>query len=322
MESPDANKRGEVIIPTPAWFIALRVFQIVLSLVAVALTGWWIHGLYYDELGFVIACGIFTWVIAIYALLAEKVRSCRGAYNTWAILTLDGLMIVFWLAAMAATANRRSQFTIPVNASCVSDGSTINSGHCTVWKRAAGVASKGALDILSGIAGICALVMLLFVPTFAYVCHYFRLSFAGASASDPEKASAGVNYGGVGVPGATELQTGIQPQTYAVNQPQQLGHQQSNQQWTQQTAFPPHTNQPQYQHGQVNDLYASQSTGYSGATGTYPQPTSQPEQSYNPHIAPAPTQPYSPQGTPAPYNMQGTPTPGQLFQPPYQPNTH
>ncbi|KAI1803044.1 hypothetical protein F4811DRAFT_562730 [Daldinia bambusicola] len=308
MESSNAIKRGEVVIPTPTWFIAFRVLQIILSLVAVALTGWWIHGLYYDELGFVIVCGIFTWVIAVYALLAEKVSSCRRAYNTWAVLTLDGLMIIFWLAAMAATANRRSQFTIPVNASCVSDGSTINSGHCTVWKRA-GVATQGALAILSGIAGISALVMLLFVPTFAYVCHYFRLSFAAASASDPEKASPVA--ASVGVPGATELQAGVKQQEYVVNQPQQPVYQQPSQQWTQQTVYPPQPSQPQYQQGQVNDPYASHDPGY-GATGAYPQQTSQPEQPYN--------QPYSPQGTPAPYNMQGTPAPGQQFQPPYQSN--
>ncbi|KAI8962828.1 hypothetical protein F5Y11DRAFT_178773 [Daldinia sp. FL1419] len=233
MEAANANKRGEAIIPTPAWFIALRVFQIILALVAVALTGWWIHGLYYDELGFVIVCGIFTWIISVYALLSEKVVSCRRAYNTWAILTLDGMMIIFWLGAMGATANRRSKFTVPVNASCVSDGSTINSGHCTVWKRA-GVASQEALSVLSGIAGVCALVMLLFVPTFAYVCHYFRLSFAGASANDPEKNSTSgpistVNYTGIAsVPGATELQSGVSHQNYAATQ---------SQPWTQQATY-------------------------------------------------------------------------------------
>ncbi|KAI0115423.1 hypothetical protein F4814DRAFT_321966 [Daldinia grandis] len=313
MEAASPNKRGEVIIPTPAWFIALRVFQIVLALVAVALTGWWIHGLYYDELGFVIVCGIFTWIIAVYALLAEKVSSCRRAYNTWAILTLDGLMIIFWLAAMGATANRRSKFTVPVNASCVSDGSTINSGHCAVWKRA-GVATEGALGILSGIAGVCALVMLLFVPTFAYLCHYFRLSFVGTSTDDPEKASAagtttGIDHAGVGFPGATELQTGIPSQNYTANQSQPLLHQQPNHQWTQQTTYPPQTSQPQYQQGQAYDPYASQNTGYTGTIGVYPQQTGQP------------AQPYSPQGTPLPYNVQGTPTPGQSYQVPYQSDT-
>ncbi|KAL7626453.1 hypothetical protein AAE478_003225 [Parahypoxylon ruwenzoriense] len=310
MEVADANKRGEIIISTPKWFIALRVFQIVIALIIVALTGWWIHGLYYDELGFVIVCGVFTWIIAIYALLAEKVLSCRRAYNTWAILALDLLMIIFWLAAMGATANRRGQFTVPVTATCVSDGSAINSGHCTVWKRA-GVASLGALDILSSIAGLSALVMLLFVATFAYVCHYFRLSFVGYSINDPEKitATVGVTQGGVaGVPDATELQAGITPQNVATQQPQPFLHQQPDQQWAQQTAYAQQpVGGPQFQQGTVHDPYTQQNTGYTGPAGVYP--TQQVGSPYDPHSIPAPNQPYSPQGSPAP---------GQPYQPPLQ----
>ncbi|KAI1759302.1 hypothetical protein GGR53DRAFT_523974 [Hypoxylon sp. FL1150] len=278
----DPYKRGETIIPTPSWFIAIRVFQIVLALVVVAMTGWWIHGLYYDELGFVIICGLFTWIIAIYALLAERVASCRRAYNTWAVLALDLLMIVFWLAAMAATANLRSKFTVPVTASCVSDGSAVNSGHCVLEKREVGVATKGALSVLSGIAGISALIMLLFVATFAYVCHYFRLSLAGHATNDPEKTGA--------VPGpaaATELQGGMAPQNYAAHQ--QAGYPQQE-----------HAGQPpQFQQGPVYDPYAPQNTGYDA--GGHPQQ----------HGVPAQGHPCSPQGTLAP---------GQPYQPPHQPN--
>ncbi|KAI1448522.1 hypothetical protein F5Y02DRAFT_310728 [Annulohypoxylon stygium] len=301
-EAARANKKGETLIPTPSWFIALRVFQIVFSIIAVGMTGWWIHGLYYDELGFVIVCGIFTWVIAVYALLAEKAISCRRAYNTWAILSLDAMMIIFWLAAMAAVANRRSQFTVSVTASCYSDGSTINSGHCTVYKRA-GVATQAALGVLSGIAGVSALVMLLFVVTFAYVCHFFRLSFAAYSTHDPEKAAAATAAatsvkpsGAPGIPGATELQGGMPMQ-----QSQPLLHQQSgNQQWVQQTGYPQQpVGQPQYQQGQVYDPYAPQNTAYAGAAGVYPQGVGSVD----------PAQPYSPQGTPAP---------GQPCQAPHQ----
>ncbi|OTB07267.1 hypothetical protein M426DRAFT_36394, partial [Hypoxylon sp. CI-4A] len=267
-----ANKRGETVIPTPAWFIALRVLQIVFALVNVALTGWWIHGLYYDELGFVIVCGLFTWVIAVYAILAEKVISCRRAYNTWAILALDGLMIVFWLAAMAATANRRSRFSVSVSATCTSDGSTINSGECIVYKRdQVGVATEGALGILSGIAGISALIMILFVVTFAYVCHYFRLSFAAHATNDPEKAAASATA--AGVPGATELQSGMPPQNV-------------NTQWNQQPVYP---QQPVAHQGQIYDPYAAQNAGYTGAQGVYPQQVHQP---YSPQGTPAPGQPY------------------------------
>ncbi|KAI1375816.1 hypothetical protein F4677DRAFT_101657 [Hypoxylon crocopeplum] len=316
MEAANTSKRGETIIPTPKWFIALRVLQIVFSVIIVGMTGWWIHGLYYDELGFVIVCGLFTWIIAVYALLTERVPSCRRAYNTWAVLALDLLMIIFWLAAMAASANRRSKFIVLVTASCVSDGSTINSGHCTVWKRA-GVATEGALGILSAIAGLSALVMLLFVATFAYVCHFFRLSLFGSSSNDPEKApaapaAAGVNHGGVaGAPGATELQGGMPPQNLAAQQSQPLLHQQPGQQWAQQTGYPQQpAGAPQFQQGPVYDPYAPQSTAYNGAAGVYP--SQQAGQPYSPQGTPAPGQPYSPQGTPAP---------GQPYQTPYQPPT-
>ncbi|KAI1410079.1 hypothetical protein F5Y13DRAFT_76728 [Hypoxylon sp. FL1857] len=263
-EAASANKRGETLIPTPTWFIALRVLQIVFALVNVALTGWWIHSLYYDELGFVIVCGLFTWVIAAYALLTEKVVSCRRSYNTWAILSLDALMIIFWLAAMAATANQRSAFNVAASASCVSDGSTINSGHCSVYTKR-DFASYAALGILSGIAGISAIIMLLFVATFAYVCHYFRLSFAAYSTNDPEKATAGgLNHGGVA--NGTELQ-GV-----AGQQPQSHLNEQGNQQWTPQTGYPQQAvGQPQYQQGQTYGPYASQNSPYTGTAGVYPQ---------------------------------------------------
>ncbi|KAI6087394.1 hypothetical protein F4821DRAFT_107493 [Hypoxylon rubiginosum] len=299
------NKRGEVIIPTPSWFIAIRVFQIVLALVVVAMTGWWIHGLYYDELGFVIVCGLFTWIIAIYALLAERVVSCRRAYNTWAILALDLLMIIFWLAAMAATANRRSKFTVPVSADCVSDGSTVNSGHCIIEKRVVGVATNGALGVLSGIAGVSALIMLLFIPTFAYVCHYFRLSLAGHSTNDPEKP--GVVPGPAG---ATELQGGMAPQTYQQSQPfpnQQTGYSQQP------------VGQQQFQQGPVYDPYAPQNTGYDQTAGYNAGAAG----AYEPQHVPANEQQYTAQGAPAqghPYSPQGTPAPGQPYQPPYQPH--
>ncbi|KAI0882076.1 uncharacterized protein GGS22DRAFT_54279 [Annulohypoxylon maeteangense] len=303
-EAANEIRQGKTLIPTPPGFIALRVLQIVFGVIAVGMSGWWIHGLYYDELGFVIVCGLFTWIIAIYALLTERVISCRRAYNTWAVLSLDGLMIIFWLAAMAGTANRRSKFTVSVTASCYSDGSAINSGHCTILKRA-GVANDAALGILSGIAGVSALTMLLFVATFAYVCHYFRLAFSANSPNDPEKTAAATTAaempqgGAPGVPNATELQGGMPPQNFAAQQSQPLLHQQqAGQQWVQQQQGYPQqpVGQPQYQQGQAYDPYAPQTTAY---TGAYPQqvPT------------PVSAQTYSPQGTPAP---------GQPYQAPYQ----
>ena len=72
------------------------------------------------------------------------------------------MMIIFWLSAMGAVAADRTSYKYNVNASCSHDGSLISGGKCVISKRA-GVASYAALDLLSGIAGLCALEMILFV---------------------------------------------------------------------------------------------------------------------------------------------------------------
>lgn len=72
-------------------------------------------------------------------------------------------MILFWLSAMGAVAAARGNFKYDVVASCVSDGSSVNSGHCTISKRV-NVASYAALDVMSGVAGISAIIMYVLNP--------------------------------------------------------------------------------------------------------------------------------------------------------------
>ena len=83
--------------------------------------------------------------------------SARGAYNIWAVLSLDLTMVIFWLASLGANAELRTQFTVPVNIQeCFDEGSAISSKHCTVYKRAA-VASPTGLALIGAIAGVGAL---------------------------------------------------------------------------------------------------------------------------------------------------------------------
>jgi hypothetical protein len=58
----ESVKKGQTLIPTPKWFIGLRVAQIVVSLLIVALAGAFIHGAYADSLGVAIAsvCNTYT----------------------------------------------------------------------------------------------------------------------------------------------------------------------------------------------------------------------------------------------------------------------
>ncbi|KAI1304366.1 hypothetical protein F5Y03DRAFT_395577 [Xylaria venustula] len=273
----ESVKKGEVVISTPRWFIGLRIAQIVISLVILALAAFFIHGYYADALGIAIASSILTWIIALYAILTEHSAGCRSGYNTWAVLSLDFFMIILWLASLGANAAFRSTFVVPVDADCYSDGSAINSGHCDIYKRGA-VATPTGLAVLSSVAGVSAVPLILFVITFAYVAHFFRLEWAKHS-GDIEKAS-----GGAAFPPAQADQS----QAF-INQQQQ-----SQPQWAQQQQQPATyaTQAPAY-----DPYIAQQNTGYTGAQGVYNQAAA-----HEVH-----GNPYSPQGTPAP---------GQPYYPP------
>ena len=219
------------------------------------------------------------------------------------MLALDGLMIIFWLAAMGALAAYRGRFTVNVSVSgCTSDGSAINSNTCVINKRA-GVAGYGILKALSANAGICAINMLLFVATFAYVAHFFRLAYvASKPAVDPEKpaavagmaAAAAPAAGGPGVdPTQSNPLLGQHQLQQYPGQPQPQMYQQQQQQQQQQPAGYPQQ-APQYAQNQPYDPYVQQNTAYAGAGGAYDQTQQQ-------HQQQPPQQPmYSPQGTPAP----------------------
>ena len=219
-------------------------------------------------------------------------------------------MSIFWLAAMGAVAAYRGRFTIDVQVTdCYNDGSLVNSGHCTIVKRAGGVAGKGILSALSGSAGVAAIIMLLFVASFAYVCHFFRLAHAANKTNDPEKPSpAGTTAAGIS-PGMDPAQSnpllGIQqPQQTYPGQPNQPQQPAAYPQQYPQAQEMPGSQQPQHQQPYDPYIQQQQNTAYTGASGVYMSPDqsqSQQQQQYQQPQYQQPQQPiYSPVGTPAP----------------------
>jgi hypothetical protein len=96
-------------------------------------------------------------------LVTEKVASAQKAYNIWAVLALDGLLCLFWLACLGSNAALRASFKTPVQIeSCFDDGSAISSTSCTISARSlekrAAVAGQVGLALLSAIPAISALV--------------------------------------------------------------------------------------------------------------------------------------------------------------------
>lgn len=74
-----------------------------------------------------------------------------------AVLVLDALLVVLWLATFAAVAERRSRFVFDVTVDgCYNNGGLVNSKSC-FFKRAVVLFKRGG-NMMAGAAGIGALV--------------------------------------------------------------------------------------------------------------------------------------------------------------------
>ncbi|KAL2675623.1 hypothetical protein Neosp_011813 [[Neocosmospora] mangrovei] len=180
MEQPTEKPQGDHVLQTPLWIMIIRGFQFLISLIIVGLCGRMIHDAYLDEEGFSLAVSVLTWLAVAYVVFTEKIPSLRGAYHILAVLIVDGLLIILWLAAWAATASRRSKYVVPVTVGdCYDDGSVVNSKSCdVVFKRAIHtkrdvILTKIGLAMLSSIAGLGALVWVLFIATFVWTLLMF-----------------------------------------------------------------------------------------------------------------------------------------------------
>ncbi|KAF5025640.1 hypothetical protein F66182_2246 [Fusarium sp. NRRL 66182] len=171
-EKPETNH----VLRTPLWIVIVRGFQFLVALIILGLCARIINDAFIDELGFSLAVALITWIVVIYTVVTEKVPGLHSAYHILAVLVLDALLIILWLAAWAAAAARRAKFVVPVNVSdCVDDGSLVNSKTCTIFKRDSGnvILFRTGLAMFSAIAGLGALVWLLFIATFAWTLIMF-----------------------------------------------------------------------------------------------------------------------------------------------------
>jgi hypothetical protein len=273
---------------------------------------------------------VFTWIVVGYQLISEKVTSARAGYQIWAVLALDFLMALFWLASLGANAQLRASFTTPVNIeSCYNDGSTISSNHCTVSsakvKRAA-VADALGLALMSAVAGVSALEWyvpvsggrceevaisrteyanpsflprLLFVATLIFHGHTFRLWHQENKKPSADNATVEMKLQGTPMLAAQTTGQPAHPQ-YTDQQQYQSQmyppHELHQQQQQQAPAYPPQQ-QPQQQ------AYSSpQATPVPGQP-YYPPQQQQPPQQQPPQQQPPQQQPpqQQQQQQPAPY---------------------
>ncbi|PTB68721.1 G-protein coupled receptor protein, partial [Trichoderma citrinoviride] len=170
MQQPEG--KPDHILVTPIWVFVVRIFQILISLVILALAARLMHDAYLDEEGLALAIAIITWLVVLYAILSERVSTLHQIYHVVAVIVLDGVMMILWLATFAAVAARRAKFVFNVTVDgCFDDGSLFNSKTC--FKKRDVILFKSGGDMLAAIAGLGALVWLLFIASFAWTLHSF-----------------------------------------------------------------------------------------------------------------------------------------------------
>jgi len=111
--------------------------------------------------GITIFTSLATAIIVLYAELSARLASWHAVHNHWAVLALDALAVVFWLASMAALAAKRAGFIYDTTITgCVNYG---YGGICYMRRDAdlarRAVATIPYLNMMSGAAGLAAIEM-------------------------------------------------------------------------------------------------------------------------------------------------------------------
>ncbi|KAM0297266.1 hypothetical protein ACHAPM_009799 [Fusarium culmorum] len=312
------------ILQTPLWIVIIRGFQFLFSLIIVGLCGWMIHDAGLPENSLCIAIAVLSWIVILYSLLSEKLPALRSLYHIIAVLCLDALMLVLWLAAWAATASRRAKYVVPVTVgNCYSDGSLIDSKNCSVFYKRDGenvILFKTGLAILAAIAGLGALVWVLFIVTFVWsLVMFLRGRKQGRFAVD--LSSSTNNYQ---MEPKTEAQVNVQAQPtpaapqYQQQQPApgQFSPQQQQQYLPQQQQYPQTTPSP-YQPAQ--SPYQQQGAYPPPPVSPYdPQQGQQQFESQQNYAQYPPQQYHEAPGTTSPPPHQYHEAPGTTSPPPHQ----
>ncbi|KEY74009.1 hypothetical protein S7711_02603 [Stachybotrys chartarum IBT 7711] len=251
------------ILQTPIWIKVIRGFQFLLAIIILALTARIVQGAYWDEPGLALATSILTWVIVAYALLTEMVAILHQGYHIFAVLALDGFMMILWLATFAAVAANRAQFRYSVSVSqCYDDGGLIDAVTCFRKRQENVILFESGQDMYSAVAGLGALVWLLFITTFAWtLVNYLRgrkegrFPFTTASTTTPSTTE-----------NAYQMEPKVEQQP--AGGPVQPQYPQS--QYSEQYQGPPQEHYPQGQH--LSQYSYQHSVSPQQQQGPYPPP--------------------------------------------------
>ena len=109
---------------------------------------------------------LISWLIVGYIVFTERTHALQHLYNIIALLVLDGIMFILWLATWSAVAAKRAKFIYHVEVNgCYNNGDLVNSKTCyrrrEVPKRSVILFKRGQ-DMMAAIAGLGALIWYVF----------------------------------------------------------------------------------------------------------------------------------------------------------------
>ncbi|KAH6609468.1 hypothetical protein Trco_002814 [Trichoderma cornu-damae] len=300
MQQPE--NENDHVLASPLWVFICRIFQVLISLIIFALAARLIHDAYLDEEGLALAIAIITWIVSLYAILTEKLLALNHLYHVVAVIVLDGVMMILWLATFAAVAAKRAKYVFDITVDgCFDNGSLFNSKTC--YRKRDVILFKSGADMLSAIAGLGALVWLLFIATFAWTLYGFLTGRKnGRFLFDNEAATTQT----IAMEPKQEQQVQQQQQQQAFIPPQ--GATQPN------TEYPPQGQYPQGQYPpQTTSPYPPAQSPYQPQTAYSPPPPQDQQAAYGQY---PPQQYQQPQGYHEAPSHGGTSPPPQ--QAPYQ----
>lgn len=91
--------KADHVLDVPQTVFISRISQLVVAVVVMGLAAYGIYYLSFDAIDLTMFSAIATIIIAVYVIVAST--AAPAAYNYWAIIALDSLMVLFWIVSFA-----------------------------------------------------------------------------------------------------------------------------------------------------------------------------------------------------------------------------
>ncbi|KAI5459199.1 hypothetical protein BGZ63DRAFT_512809 [Mariannaea sp. PMI_226] len=212
------------VLESPTWVFVVRIFQGLVAKIIFALCCVLIHDAYIDEEGLNLAVALITIIAFYYIVLSEKVASLRSFYNIIAVIVIDSLLVILWLASFAAMAAKRARYVVPVSVhGCYDDGDLIDSKTCyrrraidQMMKRDV-ILFKSGLAMTAAVAGLGALLWVLFIATLVFdIMGFLKGRKEGRFAMSSTPAATTGNENSYQMESKISESQPMSPQTYPV----------------------------------------------------------------------------------------------------------